>query len=63
MSDVVQATDLSRACIADAHGHLDHPRSESSAASFMKIVWYTICRSVYDTLQEHIAKTVDLASS
>lgn len=59
LSAVVECADLLRAAIADAHGKLDHNDWETSAAAFMKCVWHTDCKSVYDTLQKPIAKSVD----
>ena len=51
--------DLIRAAIADMHGRLDYDKWETSAAAFMKSVWFTDCKSCYDTLQKPIAKTID----
>ena len=59
LSDVVESADLIRAAIADVHGALDRMQWETTAAKFMKSVWYTDCRSAYDTLQKPVAKTVD----
>ena len=58
-TDVVQAADLLRAAIAVAYGKLDHKDWETSGAHFMRSVWYTDCKSCYDTLQKPIAKTVN----
>ena len=59
LSLVVEAADLIRAAIADARGRLDDRQWETSAASSMKSVWFTDCKSCFDTLQKPIAKTVD----
>ena len=59
LSDVVESADLIRAAIADVHGALDRKQWETTAAKFMKSVfWFTDCRSANDTLQKPIAKTV-----
>jgi hypothetical protein len=59
LTDVVEAADLVRAALADMHGALDQARWESSAAAWTPAVWFTDCRSCFDTLQKPIAKTVD----
>ena len=41
------------------HGQLDPKSWETQSAAFIKHVWFTDCRSVYDTLQKPVAKTVD----
>ena len=41
LTEVVEAADLIRAAIADAHGQLDHSNWESSAASWCKSQWLT----------------------
>ena len=59
LTDVVEAADLLRATLADMHGALNHLEWERSAAAWSTSVWFTDCRSCYDTLQKPIAKTVD----
>ncbi len=59
LSGVVESADLIRAAIADLHGALDRKHWETTAAKFMKSVWFTDCRSAYETLQKPVAKTVD----
>ena len=45
LADVVEAADLLRAAIADAHGQLSHSSWESSWASWWVSQWSTDCRS------------------
>ena len=59
ITDVVEAADLIRATVADLHGQLDHDDWERTAAAWTHSVWFTDCRSAYDTLQKPIAKSVD----
>ena len=59
LTDVVEAADLVRAAIADAHGAVEEARWETTAAAWTTSVWFTDCRSCYDTLQKPIAKTVN----
>ena len=59
LTDVVEGADLLRAALADAHGVLDPSNWETSASQWMRNVWFTDCRSCYDTLQKPINKTVD----
>ena len=59
LTDVVEAADLIRATLADLHGQLDHSDWERSASAWTTSVWFTDCRSCYDTLQKPVAKTVD----
>ena len=59
LSNVFESAHLIRAAIADCHGQLDWKDWETSAAAYMKCIWFTDCKSCYDTLQKPIAKTVD----
>ena len=59
LTDVVEAADLIRAAIADAHGQLDRDNWESSAASWCKSLWLTDCKSCHDSLQKPVAKGID----
>ena len=59
LTDAQEVGDLIRAAIADMHGQLDPKSWETQSAAFIKHVWFTDCRSVYDTLQKPVAKTVD----
>jgi hypothetical protein len=60
LTDVVEAADLVRAAVADCHGAISNPsRWESEAAAWTTSVWFTDCKSCYDTLQRPIAKSVD----
>ena len=59
LTDVIDAADVLRAALADAHGALNRRAWETSSASWMRSIWFTDCRSCYDTLQKPIAKTVD----
>ncbi len=58
-SDVVDEGGLLRAALADAHGKLDERAWESSAADYMKMVWFTDCTSAYDTLQRPVGRGID----
>jgi len=59
LSTVVESAHIIRAAIADCHGRLDHQNWETSASAFMQCVWFTDCKSCYDTLQKPVAKSVD----
>ena len=59
LSNVLESAHIIRAAIADCHGRLDRKNWETSAAAFMTCVWFTDCKSCYDTLQKPIAKSVD----
>jgi hypothetical protein len=59
LTEVVEAADLIRAAIADAHGQLDHANWESSAASFCKSQWLTDCRSCEQSLHKPVARGID----
>ena len=59
LQDVVEAADLIRAAIADAHGALDHKDWEQSAASWCKSLWLTDCKSCRDSLHKPVAKGID----
>jgi hypothetical protein len=51
---VVENGDLVRAAFADCHGLLDRRNWEASAASFCTQVWFTDCKSCFDTLQKPV---------
>ena len=55
----VEAADLLRATVADAHGSLDRSQVEKSATEFCRLVWMSDCRSCTDTLRKPIAKSVN----
>ena len=59
LTEVVEAADLIRAAIADAHGQLDHRNWEGSAASWCKSQWLTDCKSCADSLHKPVAKGID----
>ena len=59
LTEVVEAADLIRAAIADAHGQLDHKDWESSAASWCKSQWLTDCKSCADSLHKPVARGID----
>ena len=59
LTDVVEAANLIRAAIADAHGMLDHKDWESSAASWCKSQWLTDCKSCADSLHKPVARGID----
>ena len=59
LTEVVEAADLIRAAIADAHGQLDHKNWESSAASWCKSQWLTDCKSCADSLHKPVARGID----
>ena len=59
LSNVLESAHIIRAAIADCHGRLDRKNWEDSAAAYMTCVWFTDCKSCYDTLQKPIAKSVD----
>ena len=59
LTEVVEAADLIRAAIADAHGQLDHRNWESSAASWCKSQWLTDCKSCADSLHKPVARGID----
>ncbi len=48
-----------RAAIADAHGRLDRDDWERSVAEYMLRIWFTDCKSAYDTLQKPVTKSID----
>ena len=54
LSGGVEEGDRIRATIADLHGQLDHKAWESSAAAYMRQVWFTDCRSVRDSLTRSV---------
>ena len=47
--------DRIRAAVADLLGKLDVKRWEASSAAFMKQIWFTDCKSVYDNLRKPIS--------
>ena len=55
----MEAADLIRAALADAHGQLDHSNWETSAASWCVSLWSTDCRSCADTLQKPVTRGID----
>ncbi len=55
MTDVVDAADMLRAALADAHDWLDHDDWKTSAAAWCQSIWFTDCRSCSDTLAKPIA--------
>ena len=57
--DVVDASDLLRAGLADLHGTLDPLDWEVSAPAWCQSVWCTDCKSCHDTLQKLISKSVN----
>ena len=59
LTEVVEAADLIRAAIADAHGQLDHSSWESSAASWCTSLWLTDCKSCESTLHKPVARGID----
>jgi hypothetical protein len=60
LSDVVESADVLRVALADAHGAITNPdKWESESAAWMPLVWFTDCRSCYDTLQKPVSKSVD----
>ena len=59
LRNVQESADLIRAAIVHMHGLLDETDWERSAADGMRSVWFTDCKSCYDTLQKPIHKTVD----
>ena len=59
LTDVVESADLIRAAMADAHGAVDEHHWETTSAAWTTSLWFTDCRSCYDTLQKPIAKTVN----
>ena len=58
ITELVEAADLIRATIADAHGDLDHGNWECSAASWCVSQWLTDCKSCADSLHKPVAKPV-----
>ena len=59
LAEVVEAADLLRAALADAHGQLDRSDWESSAASWCVSQWSTDCRSCADILQKPVTRGID----
>ena len=59
LAEVVEAADLIRGALADAHGQLDHNNWETSAASWCVSLWSTDCRSCADTLQKPVTRGID----
>ena len=59
LTEVVEAADLIRAAIADAHGQLQHNDWENSAASWCKSQRLTDCKSGADTLHKPVARGID----
>ena len=59
LTEVVEAADLIRAAIADAHGQLDRKNWENSAASWCKSQWLTDCKSCADSLHNPVARGID----
>jgi hypothetical protein len=59
LTEVVEAADLIRAALCDAHGSLDAARWEQSAASWCKSLWITDCKSAESTLHKPIARGID----
>ena len=59
-TEVVEAADLIRAALCDAHGRLDSGKNwESSAASWCKSLWLTDCKSAEATLHKPVTKGID----
>ena len=54
LQSTVENGDLVRAAFADLHGVLDRRHWEASAASYCKHVWFTDCKSCFDTLQKPV---------
>ena len=50
LQNATEEGDRLRAIIADARGILDHDSWEATAASSMRQIWITDCKSVYDSL-------------
>ena len=59
MTEVQDSADTMRAAFADCHIELKQATWEKQASEFMKSVWFTDCRSLYDSLQKPVAKSVE----